>query len=87
MRGMVWRIAAFTVSRSLPSVPRVRSRIRSKTTIVSLTASPMIESTAARNTPSMGLPSQANTPTTVSTTCAIDSTAAAAYVQRNRNAR
>ena len=88
VRGMVCRIAALTVvAERLRRLPRVRSRIRSKTTMVSLTARPMIESTAARNTPSMGLPSQANTPTTVSTTCTIESTAAAAYVHRNRNAR
>ncbi len=61
--------------------------MRSNTTIVSLTARPMIDSTAARNTPSIGLPHHANTPTTVSTTDDIDSTAAAAYVQRNRHAR
>ena len=88
VRGPVGRNAALPLSRSRPAgAPDVCSRIRSKITIVSLTARPMIDSTAARNTPSTGLPSHAKMPTTVSTTCDIATTAAAAYVHRKRNAR
>ena len=47
----------------------------------------MTVSSAARNTPSIGLPSQANTPTRITTSWAIASTAAAPKVHRNRTAR
>ena len=52
------------------------SRTRSSVTMLSLTETPMIVSAAARKTPSTGLPSQANTPTTIATSCSIASTAA-----------
>ena len=47
----------------------------------------MTVSSAARKTPSIGLPSHANTPTTTSTSWTMASTAAAPNVQRNRIAR
>ena len=47
----------------------------------------MTVSSAARKTPSIGLPSQAKTPTSTITSCAIAATADAPSVHRKRNAR
>ncbi len=47
----------------------------------------MTVSSAARNTPSIGLPSQAKIPTRMITSWAIAMTAAAPKVQRNRTER
>ncbi len=46
----------------------------------------MTVSSTARNTPSSGLPSQANSPSTIATSWNIATTAAAPNVQRNRTA-
>ena len=61
--------------------------MRSIVTTESLTETPMMVSAAARKTPSIGLPSQAKIPTTISTSCSIASTVPAAKVQRKRTAR
>ena len=47
----------------------------------------MTVSIAARKTPSIGLPSQANSPITTETSTSSASTAAAPNVHRNRKAR
>ena len=88
VRGAVCRIALLTTpgSGAVRLAPQV-SRIRSRVTMESLTETPMMVSAAARKMPSIGLPSQANSPTTMSTSCSIASTAAPAKVQRNRTAR
>ena len=68
-------------------MPYQRSRMRSKTTTVSLTDRPMMVSAAARKMPSIGLSSQAKTPVTITTSWNIAITAAAPNVHLKRNAR
>ena len=67
--------------------PHQRSRMRSKTTTVSLTDRPTIVIAAARKMPSIGFCSQAKRPTTRITSCAIASTAATPKVHLKRMAR
>jgi hypothetical protein len=74
---------ATSANRSSGRAPH-SSRMRSNATTESFTEYPMIVSSAARNTPSTGLPSQAKTPVTMTTSWNIASTAPAANVQRNR---
>ncbi len=88
VRGAVCRTASSHTSASGRVRSRVQiSRTRSRVTIESFTETPMIVSAAARKTPSTGRPSQANTPSTIRTSCSIASTAPAPKVQRKRTAR
>jgi hypothetical protein len=88
VRGAVATIASLaTCARGRLRCSDQVSRMRSMVTTESFTDTPMMVSAAARNTPSIGLPSQAKIPTTSTTSCSMASTVPAAIVQRKRSAR